>query len=147
MNSGAPAGQRRLLSCLLALVLSGTVLAGRAIAATSVTHSDLAAAEAAAGTAEQNLAAARAALAAAIEDRSRLVATLDRLEEQRRSDVESAASHESALRSRIATLYMSAGGRALTVVVVGAVTTFSTRVAYLAAVNEDDSSAVNRFLL
>lgn len=146
MNPGAPAAPRRLLLSLLALVLAGTALGGRALAAASVTRSDLAAAEDTVAVAEQNLAAARSALTTALEDRARLIATRERLEDRRRQDLTAASTRESALRSRIATLYMSADGRAAAMVI-GDLSTFSTRIAYLAAVTEEDRSALNRFVI
>jgi len=146
MNPGAPTALRRLLSWLPAVVLSAVAVFGGAVAFGSVTRSDLAAAEAAEDLASQNLAAARAALQDALDSQARLTATIARLDERRRSDQASALTRETTLRGRIATLYMSAGARGVAVVV-GDVTSFSTRVAYLAAVTEDDRSAVNRFVL
>ena len=146
MNPGTPAGSRRVLAGLLALTLSGTLLVGHAVAVGGVTRSDLTSAEEAAHDAEQRFAEVRSALAVAEHTRTRLTATLQRLEDRRRSDLETAAIRESTLRSRIATMYMSAGGHVLPVVV-GDVTMFSTRVAYLAAVTQDDRDALNRSVL
>ncbi|HAX82196.1 MAG TPA: hypothetical protein DCY40_06490 [Actinobacteria bacterium] len=146
MNPGAPAGSRRVLACLVALALSSTVLVGRAVAAGAVTRSDLAAAEAAVEEAEQSLAEVRHDLAAAEDSRARMVSTLERLEQRRREESATAANRQSALKARIATMYMAAGGRVMSVVVED-VTTFSTRVAYLAAVTESDQSSLNRFEL
>ena len=144
MNPGAPAGSRRVLACLVALTLSSTVLVGRATAAGAVTRSDLAAAEAAVEEAIQSLAEVRHDLAAAEESRARMVSTLERLEQRLVEESAAAANRQSALKARIATMYMAAGGRVLSVVVAD-VTTFSTRVAYLAAVTESDRASLNRF--
>jgi len=146
MNPGAPTVLRRLLSWLPAVVLSAVAVFGGAVALGSVTRSDLAAAEESVDVAAQHLATARSALQDALESRTRLADTIVRLDERRRSDQASAVVRETTLRSRVATLYMSAGARGFAVVV-GDVTSFSTRVAYLAAVTEDDRSAVNRFVL
>ena len=146
MNLPALAGSRRFFAVVLALSLMGTTLAGRAVAVGGVSRADLTSAEAAALEAEQNLAQARSALAVVESTRTRLTATLQRLDERRQSDLAEATNTESALRVRIATMYMLAGGR-LELIVVGDVASFSTRVAYLAAVTQDDRDALNRSLL
>jgi hypothetical protein len=111
-----------------------------------VTRSDLAAAEAAVEAAERSLAEVRHDLASAEESRARMASTLERLEQRRLEESATAANRQSALKARIATMYMAAGGRVLSVVVED-VTTFSTRVAYLAAVTENDRASLNRFEL
>lgn len=146
MTSAATIRPRRLLAGLAVVAVSLGVAAGP-VAALGVTRSDLDRAETAVEAAEAKLAEVRAALSAAEASRARLVDTLQRLEERRRGEAAAAADRETELRTRIATLYMSAGGRSTAVVVIGDVTAYTTRGAYLAAVADDDRSALNRFAL
>ena len=146
MNPGAPAGWRRTLSCLVALLLLGSVLAGRAVAAGGVTRADLDAAEAEVLSAEAALGEVSRQLVAAEASHTRMTQTLQRLELRRLDEESQATERKSALRTRIANMYMSAGGRSVPIVVAD-VTTFSTRVAYLAAVTEEDQSTLTRFVL
>lgn len=145
MNPGAPAGSRRVLATLLAFTLVGTVFSGRALAGSGVTRVELEQAERAVSEAEAGLAEVGRSLAAAEASRTRMVQTLQRLELRLLEEQSSAGERQVALRIRIANMYMAAGGRLP--VVVADVTTFSTRVAYLAAVTNEDQSSLNRFTL
>ncbi|HEX5631315.1 MAG TPA: hypothetical protein VFY15_06630 [Acidimicrobiia bacterium] len=145
MNPGAPVGSRRALAALVALSLLGTGFAGRALAVGGVTRAELETAERAVSEAEAGLAEVGRNLAEAEASRTRMVQTLQRLELRRLEEESSAGERQIALRVRIANMYMAAGGRLP--VVVSDVTTFSTRVAYLAAVTDEDQSTLNRFVL
>ena len=96
---------------------------------------------------EQNLAQARSALAVVESTRTRLTATSQRLDERRQSGSRGGDEHRvGPAGPGIATMYMLAESGSVSIVV-GDVASFSTRVAYLAAVTQDDRDAPNRSLL
>lgn len=125
----------------LALLVAG------AAEAQEVGPEDLAAAEAAEQRAAADLAAAREELATAAELQRRLTATLESLTD-RRAEVDAAAVREaSAVRDRLARMYMAAGRAHDLLAAVGDVAGFFVRLAYFGAVADRDLEEVNRFVL
>lgn len=142
----APNRRRRRLAAtiVLALMAGGLLSAGTASAKT-VTLDDIAAAEAEARQAEARLAETRRAIEETEQAVARLQATMLRLGERRSEGIASIDSQDSTIRTRIAAMYMTAGGS--TPIVVTDVASFSARLAYLAAIGEGDRDLLNRLVV
>lgn len=136
------ATRRRTAVALLVATLVGL---GPMAFARAVTRSDVALAEEAVAQAAGLLAQARQALDEAEQTEARLVSTIARLRAQQVETAAATVTQETAVRDRIARMYMVAGGAGS--VVVADVASFSTRVAYLGAISESDRATLNRFAL
>jgi len=135
-----PPGRRLAALSVVASMVASAVLVALPAGA-SVSLAEVAAAEEAAEAAADALAEAEARLAEAQEERERLDEVLVRLASREAELADEASQQGSAIRGRIARMYMVAHAGS-TRLVVDDVASFTSRVAYLGAIAERDRAAV-----